>query len=181
MAVNVGDCVKRNRIWRLETDRLSTCERKKYQSSQNRKTPLLIHKTPTKNVKLYNIYQPNEDKIFLAACRMYLVKAGQRLEVVVLAEVQHECEQAEDLSVEAELQEEPVVVLSNAVVDPGGEGTTAFKTHTLQKKTCVKDIGCLAESAVSALACSSLTRDSGGPSCARSGRIGCSGGSVWAA
>lgn len=60
---------------------------------------------------------------------MYLVKARQRLEVVVLAEVQHQCEQAEDLSVEAELQEEPVVVLSYAVIDPGGEGKTTVKTH----------------------------------------------------
>lgn len=63
---------------------------------------------------------------------MYLVESRQRLEVVVLAEVQHQCEQAEDLSVEAELQEEPVVVLSHTVVNPGGVGTTTFKTHTLE-------------------------------------------------
>lgn len=82
------------------------------------------------------------------AGRMYLVKAGQWLEVVVLAEVQHQCEQAEDLSVEAELQEEPVVVLSHAVVDPGGDGTTTFRTHTLQKKTFEKNLGSFARSAL---------------------------------
>lgn len=51
---------------------------------------------------------------------MYLVEARQWLEVIVLAEVQHQGEQAEDLSVEAELQEKPVIVLSHAVIDPGG-------------------------------------------------------------
>lgn len=49
---------------------------------------------------------------------MYLVQARQRLEVIVLAEVQHQGEQTEDLSVETELQEEPVVVFSHAVIDP---------------------------------------------------------------
>lgn len=112
---------------------------------------------------------------------MYLVKAGQRLEVVVLAEVQHQCEQAEDLSVEAELQEEPVVVLSHAVVDPGGDGTTTFRTHTLQKRRLRKILAVSLHQLCVRSACSLLTRDSGGPSCARSGRIGCSGGSVWGA
>lgn len=50
---------------------------------------------------------------------MYLVEFRQRLEVVVLAEVKHQRVQTEDLSVEAELQEEPVVVLSHTVIDPG--------------------------------------------------------------
>lgn len=50
---------------------------------------------------------------------MYLVKACQWLEVIVLAEVQHQGEQTEDLSVETELQEEPVVVFSHTVIDPG--------------------------------------------------------------
>lgn len=49
---------------------------------------------------------------------MYLVQARQRLEVIVLAEVQHQGEQTEDLSVETELQEEPVVVFSHTVIDP---------------------------------------------------------------
>lgn len=50
---------------------------------------------------------------------MYLVEARQWLEVIVLAEVQHQGEQTEDLSVETELQEEPVVVFSHTVIDPG--------------------------------------------------------------
>lgn len=71
----------------------------------------------------------------LNTCSIHLVKARQRLEVVVLAEVQHQCEQAEDLSVEAELQEEPVVVFSHTVIDPGGEGTTTLKTpHIIPKR-----------------------------------------------
>lgn len=74
-------------------------------------------------------------------CSIYLIKACQRLEVVVLAEVQHQREQAEDLSVEAELQEEPVVVFSNAVIDPGGEGMATLKTHAwLQKEMCKKHL-----------------------------------------
>lgn len=48
----------------------------------------------------------------------YLILSGQWLEVIVLAEVQHQGEQTEDLSVETELQEEPVVVFSHTVVDP---------------------------------------------------------------
>lgn len=56
---------------------------------------------------------------FVAGCEHFLVKACQWLEVVVLTEVQHQREQAEDLSVEAKLQEKPVVVLSHAVIDPG--------------------------------------------------------------
>lgn len=60
--------------------------------------------------------------------RMYLVEAHQWLEIIVLAEVQHQGEQAEDLSVEAELQEEPVIVLSHAVIDPGG----GIKTQRLR-------------------------------------------------
>lgn len=62
-------------------------------------------------------------------CRMYLVETRQWLEIIVLAEVQHQGEQAEDLSVEAELQEEPVIVLSHAVIDPGGDG---IKTQRLR-------------------------------------------------
>ena len=49
----------------------------------------------------------------------HLMAAAQRQEVVVLAEVQQQREEAEQLRVEAELQEEPVVVLAHAVVDPG--------------------------------------------------------------
>lgn len=52
---------------------------------------------------------------------MYLVQSCQWLEVIVLAEVQHQSEQTEDLSVEAELQEEPVVVFSHTVIDPGNK------------------------------------------------------------
>lgn len=54
---------------------------------------------------------------------MYLVKSCQWLEVIILAEVQHEGEQTEDLSVETELQEEPVVVFSHTVIDPGTKQT----------------------------------------------------------
>lgn len=50
---------------------------------------------------------------------MYLVQPCQWLEVIVLTKVQHQGEQTEDLSVETELQEEPVVVLSHTVIDPG--------------------------------------------------------------
>lgn len=103
---------------------------------------------------------------------MYLVKARQRLKVVVLAEVQHQCEQAEHLSVEAELQEEPVVILSYAVIDPGGGSRT--NSHIISPREIVKNICCWAQSAVHP-----LTRDSDGPFCARSGRSGCSGGNVW--
>lgn len=74
--------------------------------------------------------------VIFNTCSIYLVKALQGLEVVVLAEVQHQCEQAEDLSVEAELQEEPVVVLPHAVIDPGGERMTTLTSHTsFTKKT----------------------------------------------
>jgi len=60
----------------------------------------------------------------------YLVEGGQRLEVVVLAEVHDQGEQTEHLSVEAELQEQPVVVLAHAVVDPDRrEGSDASGSH----------------------------------------------------
>lgn len=80
---------------------------------ERKKQQIITYITICKTIKV---------KIFLSTCRMYLVKACQRLEVVVLTKVQHQCEQAEHLSVEAELQEEPVVVLSYAVIDPGGRG-----------------------------------------------------------
>lgn len=49
----------------------------------------------------------------------YLGAGAQRLQPVVVAEVQRQREEAEQQRVAAELQEEPVVVLAHAVVDPG--------------------------------------------------------------
>lgn len=135
-------------------------------------------KKQNKQIKLHNICKTNRAKIILNTCSIYLVKAPQRLEVVVLAEVQHQREQAEDLSVEAELQEEPVVVLPHAVIDPGGEGRTTLKPP---KRNLWKIFAFQLNQLSVHLVCGSLTRDSGGPFCARSGRSGCSGASVWAA
>lgn len=49
---------------------------------------------------------------------MYLIKSCQGLEVIVLAEVQHQCEQTKNLSIETKLQEEPMVVFSHTIVNP---------------------------------------------------------------
>lgn len=129
-------------------------------------------------------------------CRMYLVEARQWLEIIVLAEVQHQGEQTEDLSVEAELQEEPVIVLSHAVIDPGGR--RGVKTQRLRcnqlshshfsdlirkgrAKKQTFGMFWLYKGVCVSVCARVPTKDSGGPSCAHSGRSGCSGGSVLAA
>ena len=61
--------------------------------------------------------------------RSHLVEARQRLEVIVLTEVERQGEQTEDLSVETELQEEPVVVFAHAVIDPGSNHSS-LSTNT---------------------------------------------------
>lgn len=54
----------------------------------------------------------------------YQITLFQRKEVVIVAERKHQCVAREEFGVEAELQEEPVVVLTYTVVYPGKERHT---------------------------------------------------------
>lgn len=60
--------------------------------------------------------------------KMYLIKSCQWLEVIVLAEVQHQCEQAKNLSIETKLQEEPMVVFSHTIINPRKKGFLSLVT-----------------------------------------------------
>ena len=66
----------------------------------------------------WNDKQYNNSDTSIALLNVYLIQLRQGLEVVVLTEVQKQSEQTEDLSIKAELQEEPVVVLPYTVIDP---------------------------------------------------------------
>lgn len=71
--------------------------------------------------EMQSVSSKRKNIFLLTENSMYLVYSCQWLKVIVLAEVQHQGEQTENLSVETELQEEPVVVFSHTVIDPGSK------------------------------------------------------------
>lgn len=96
-------------------------------SSRDVNTPKQTHGLKEKQ-RVWQHYVSWGYKVFNSNKR-YLVEARQWLVVVVLTEVEHQSEQTEDLSVETELQEEPVVVFSDTVVDPGNKDYSWRQYH----------------------------------------------------
>lgn len=71
-----------------------------------------------KQKKTHESWHPQESQ-FMFKHKKIPVFASQWQEVIIVAEIQHQGVAAEDLSVEAQLQKEPVVILANTIVYPG--------------------------------------------------------------